>query len=766
MAWANDQVGGGFKINRWYAGQDTTGLLFPPLNTRELLSLSPLSFWSSTTEVFQFRGLANEFQSYHALFIVGSYAFTVGGMGTISGSPQPAVSFSAVTMNLARYAFSPICQSVENTAALVVFPSGTQQKTQLLPAACAVCAVGSYLNTSLGQCRMCVPGSFSGIAGLVNGCVLCPKGTANAIAGAQSARACSACAAGTYNTRLGASGCLPCPVGCVCPMLCSTPLCGVTNMSQANPIFRAQPIPYAGNAVEADAAFSTVLYTVLGMAAFVLVAASLLARYSERGSGLITSLDMIFAEQHHPWTRPILHPTDKWRSLFVRGWKNAFGGVTSLMWVFLLVIVAASLFLPFLLDNFVESRALVPSMTLDESTQSAFASTISLTLKLRNYGQSCRASNALETTCDPRIAVTLLTTVHGVATPQLFDITCTDYYDTTVVPATIDACIFSLTCSRCAFGSGGLLTAVFNQRFSFASAIDWAVNISTGYLGQNSTFRGGIVAPTNAQVFRGPTPSSFAFALTPTAYRAYDFRVPLSLGYHADLLATQLGSLVTAPEFVETQSVRVGLNFTIASNTFQIIQSIKIDLPRVFSALGGAVSGVTAVLGIVMTLLEQYFGDHPSKDLVEAQTDLIDALPADLDPVPSDKCSIRSESAVTDQNPGEQVDEVHLQVQAHQVELPLAPVQLDQVELTQVQAVHNAVVDDRKMRAQGAMARGVALMKRLREKQQVPSSAPAMSSALSNQFLRLHAPVPVIASEPVLVLTRNPLYPATAANAD
>ena len=383
IAYANCQIAGGV----FYAFCGSTDFVNPVLGTN-MFDLAT-EIWSNTTATtncgtqginliignlfIDFGGRLYNLQSYNAFSVVTS-SDTITEQTTLS---PYNIAFSYFQSKL--YFFSGGLTNIYGNI-LPTIPSSYFSVIDL-----------QYLSTNYDLSVLCSPGTF--VSG--NSCEVCARGTYaegygnfyctkcsagkyGPNQGASSSRQCYPCATGTFTDRAGAYMCLECPYTYYCPL-------GSANFQALRRNQELTSIqPPNQNFNEYDnliSAFQT--YAIIAAVSFMVVLSLIPAVIKN-----IKAIDIYNQEHNYLLDIPITltHTT--------------FGGIFTVLFLEITVILVISAFLNYYLSNFVETKALQPLPVLVLEV-SSFIADIVVSASFYSYGDSCVENSA----CNPNINV-------------------------------------------------------------------------------------------------------------------------------------------------------------------------------------------------------------------------------------------------------------------------------------------------------------------------------------------------------------------------
>jgi hypothetical protein len=155
------------------------------------------------------------------------------------------------------------------------------------------------------------------------------------------------------------------------------------------------------------------------------------------------------------------------------------GGCFSGVALVLCVAVALILTLPFRFDNVLETRTLVPNLSIDPALKNNFNTNLTLSLLLQSYGDRCQALPD-QPLCDPAISFQWIGLTSQTATPTSASPSASPFKTSCTSNLATKLCNVTLSCLNCLISDTASLRADFSQSLSMADAIDWQVNFTSG----------------------------------------------------------------------------------------------------------------------------------------------------------------------------------------------------------------------------------------------------------------------------------------------
>jgi hypothetical protein len=360
------------------------------------------------------------------------------------------------------------------------------------------CSQGTFLN-AVGLCEPCAEGTYNSELGAVQ-CTECPKGTASRQLGNSSKSQCRTCPQGSFTADDGSSLCLDCPKGYECEVGSSKPsMQGV----QDSRIESQQPDIFSVDTSQLKPISSN---TQLGV---IVLCVSAVVLYMTKHSRVIPAYQTIdiFAKAHNHFVG---------EAMFIR--KTALGGLFSVLFMLLAAMFLSASFATFILDNIVETKALVPLVALEKSYPE-FTSNLNITAEFGNFHGPC-ADDQFQ--CSSNI---IASTENIIGEPEL---SCYEFNK---------RCSVTFTCNNCQVSAGAKTSYLVQSVESFSSSITVNVTCSSSIPNEISSIEQFIKANTD-YVFRGQTATKIYFEMTPSVrtkqiFTSEDSAWPASAtGYH------------------------------------------------------------------------------------------------------------------------------------------------------------------------------------------------------------------------------------------
>lgn len=434
-----------------------------------------------------------------------------------------------------------------------------------------LCSEGTYLDN--GICVLCPPGSFAENVGN-SYCTQCGSGFYNPLSGGSSSRQCYPCPEGTYNDNIGAFYCKKCPAGSDCPTGSKVP---VQSQKSLNKFATFQPDLYT----QTDSAPYTSLLQYIGaLLIFLLIA---LINCVKNLRLCIVKLDIFDTLHNH-------------EGEIVKAQKNFIGGVFSVIYFSVSIIVIGSLMCYFFISNINEAKSLIPIVILQDEIPN-FAANFEVKIEFHKYGDSCVVSELFSFEsidfCNEQVFVDVVNvekTIEKLSCDMQTDRTCVVFYQ----------------CIGCQIGVGAFISVSLSEKLSYASSISVNVTSDSSIPESRSSVFTSLVPP-QGYILIGAVPSEFSFTMTPSYFRATVKQFPsLLTGYHvSQLKSPEIGSI----NLIENLSINTQLNIIVSLQKVLVGLYTSRDYKQsellLASTLFGTVTGLAGITGFLMVRAEK-----------------------------------------------------------------------------------------------------------------------------------------------------------------
>eukprot|EP00736_Rhodelphis_marinus_P000870 Rmarinus@m.28728 len=487
---------------------------------------------------------------------------------------------------------SPICSEMDSESLLVSRSNpgrararGRGRRAAAQGVDCFQCVPGTtYLE---GTCVACDPGTVQPFLGS-HSCYDCPGGFFGGAAAARTLLDCQPCPFGTMSrsNNSAAAGCVACEPWQHCPLASEFPLS--SDLAHFS-VSVQQPPSYESNGKEASDAFFVFLYTDISLTLLLL---SVVTAYffepvflgrelplRERVLWVVQCLD-IFKSRHI--YRPRISSASLTPVTVVVHRRTVFGGATFLFCIGVVLGLAAGLFIPYRIDNVVETTALLP-MT-DRSAD--YTSRFFLNVTLHGHTGDCEEDGH---ECSSSID----TIAEGLSSRGKYQ--C---YNMT------RGCSVLWTCSACMQEkSSAFVKMDFLDSYASAAAVEFKMEVSSGLPEQESIVSGILVPANEALLFRGSEPTKVLLLSLRTEYVNL-INYTEGFGYHLNYDDWSPGSMVGEENFTLATSVKIQFDLDLQGSQFYIERYGKYTLLEVLTLFLGAAVGMMALGAVGMIALE------------------------------------------------------------------------------------------------------------------------------------------------------------------
>lgn len=272
--------------------------------------------------------------------------------------------------------------------------------------------------------------------------------------------------------------------------------------------------------------------------------------------------------------------------------STGIGGFFSIIFGLLAIILISNELINYSMDNVLETRALVPLVTLENEVYE-FPANVYITSTFYRYGGEC---NITEIDCHNSINYYLTYIKY-----ESISIKCQKYQNET-------DCHITLELGNCIISTGASLNLNLKEQKSYTSAISVNVTSQSSIPGEMSTIDQTLI-PESSTVLRGFEPSKFSLTMTPTYFRSYVSDYPSKLtGYHVSIESTpQAGSSYKITQLPFTSNLNLQINLYKSDTALHVTRTAKSNVLTLLSALLGSVFGMMSAIGGIMKLTEKQF---------------------------------------------------------------------------------------------------------------------------------------------------------------
>ncbi|OMJ94323.1 hypothetical protein SteCoe_2523 [Stentor coeruleus] len=351
---------------------------------------------------------------------------------------------------------------------------------------CSISTIGK-------NCTPCIPGEYY----YNKQCIPCPKGKFSSVIAAFGEEQCIPCPAGTYSNKIGADYCLECPYEFYCPLGSINPKVLLNNLEK-------QEI-HPGNYKRKTNYISGVVNKLVCFAIVACFGIGIITMTFKRVWNKLECLDL-FAKKHRQELEvPVVYR------------RTSLGGLFSVFFVLISFFLLTGSFLTYFLDNIIEMKSLMPSITLDIDIKSSL---FTIETNFYIYGGDCTTNSK----CHSKISVF----PSGISYKTMI-MTCNKIEEDTCQVIinfsnfSIDSTLSSITLS---FKEKSSYTSFFTVNFTSSSSIP--DSFSSVFIPVNS--------PSSKFVFKGNSPTLVYLRLIPSLFTSESSEWKnLDTGYHLQI---------------------------------------------------------------------------------------------------------------------------------------------------------------------------------------------------------------------------------------
>lgn len=423
------------------------------------------------------------------------------------------------------------------------------------------CSRGSEA-TDIG-CELCKAGSYS--EGITNtSCTLCPEGTYSPNSGGTYNRQCYPCDNNYYNPDKGQVYCVDCPTGYECPTGSIKPL----DLLIENNVYSIQPKLYNPNSV------SQKIFNFELSVGIIFLGIILILFFFYKTRTLLTKIDL-YTELHN-------YEVDRPMYLI----NNKFGGVFSLVFICLAVILFGITLINYKENNILETKGLVPKVVLDYEVDEYAADKFFVIVQFIRYGDKCLNESIDYFTSSMKAKKESIT----------FELVG-------------DTCVATFEYDSCVLSTGASLTIALKEKLCYSSGIYVNISSSSSIPNEISSILT-IIKPSGNNVFIGTDPSYFYFTLTPSLFISESNKWPHNItGYHISSINLPVaGSEHESRDLAIASQLKVIISMDLSISGLLTKRSLIQDLGILFSSLIGSIFGVMGGVGGGMAFLEKRLG--------------------------------------------------------------------------------------------------------------------------------------------------------------
>ncbi|CAG9315592.1 unnamed protein product [Blepharisma stoltei] len=430
----------------------------------------------------------------------------------------------------------------------------------------SVCSIGTYASNN--DCLLCPEGTYNDAIGQ-SSCIKCPEGTYNPTKAASDVRQCLPCANGWFSDIEGAVYCKECPSGSYCLTGSSYPSSSKLELISES----QQPDLYKADIDKLNLGVEIGLSILIISVCFSLIFLIFLRKHRNH----MTAWDL-YDDMHNRkiGQNIILH-------------KNGFGGIFSLIFIFISLFIIYDSILEYSLNNIIETKALVPIVSVQYEI-SEFTANIEITAKFHQYGGSC---SEIANKCSSSISI-----ITSDLTYYSIKFKCSKSED--------NSCIITTNCYNCVINTGAYIYYNLHEIQSFASAISLNVTSESSIPNEMSSVYQNLL-PSNGTIFRGYHESNFSLNMIPSVFQSYTLEWPRKItGYHISIDNPPLpGSQCSIVDLPFTAGLKLKVILDKSESSLYTTRDISKTFMILVSSLLGSVFGVMEVVGGVMKFFEE-----------------------------------------------------------------------------------------------------------------------------------------------------------------
>ena len=424
------------------------------------------------------------------------------------------------------------------------------------------CSKGTYTDLIQNKCTACSPGSYSSSPGSTK-CTPCPAGTYSKSCSANSIQQCKPCKTSTWNNMTGQAYCRDCPWNSYCPYGSISPV----SLPSETKFESIQPGSYSADTNLYNYSSNLLIY--MSVAGIFLLICSFLISKTFRDK--IHIIDIYTSKHNHKVMVP----------MYIK--QTTLGGLCTILFVIGAINFIAISVMNFYMVNLIETRTLVPLITISGST--VIDADLSIQIDFRFYGGNCDSNY-------------LSTNIKGISGNFVFE-TIRDEHK----------CIVAVSCPSCTVNDYSEILVSFKEQNSFATEIDLNFTSTTSIPGKTSSVRT-LVLSDSDKILTGNTSSVFQFELTPTLMNDQS---ATTSGYHINgNISPVIGSQYEEIELFYSSQVSVLIKISVASTCLNISRDSALGLLDLFSALIGTVFGLLSSVGGILRVTEKHFDNFSS----------------------------------------------------------------------------------------------------------------------------------------------------------
>lgn len=259
-----------------------------------------------------------------------------------------------------------------------------------------------------------------------------------------------------------------------------------------------------------------------------------------------------------------------------------------------MIVIAVS---PYWVDNNVESRSLIPNMSVNR----IITSNITINLTMIGYQGKCNIDQSQSfKKCASQISVTT-----DSIESQNDEILCMS--SPSEIP-TNQNCTISYVCIECSIPPAKIISQIsflIQEQFSFARGYKYSIETTSGYEGQNSIIEQNIF-PDYDKFFRGTNVATSVNVQLVQTTHTTSAENKILTGFHVDLLGIEKGYQVDAKSFNHYN----GLKFNVILQKTYYSLEVKVDvrktIPGLISEILASTSGLMGMMVVLMRHNERF----------------------------------------------------------------------------------------------------------------------------------------------------------------
>ena len=427
------------------------------------------------------------------------------------------------------------------------------------------------------QCQLCLPGQYSGLDDLY--CISCPKGTYSSVYGASNLNECIPCPQGTYGDIKGLSSCLPCSGDEICFIGTVTPL--PPSYYSYFPV-DSQPKIYKLPDDNASLITIAVLFSALITVFLIMYRCSLKLR-------IFISVHEVFAKRHIPREdleeKKELNPSepqsDSLSHLDDQSQISMLGGFCTGIAALALAFEFSIYITVFIQSNIQEDIILVPSASLTQEYQYT-DNQLSLAVSFSSYRGTCGAEN-ITITKPNHISIESFGAAYNPSAPFMCEVS-------------LDIL------SKALFTTGDYVQFGFS---SFSSDIYTKLEADPAVPREKSISVQNITSDSNT-VFSGSLPSVFFYSVMPALYNEKGYFSTFSRkGFRVLQYLTPTSGVHTSTNNIPLSTgMQVRVELILSQTGIKTVKYYKTDIASFLGGLAGALTGLIAVIGSSIFIIE------------------------------------------------------------------------------------------------------------------------------------------------------------------